>query len=40
MLNSLKREIGIPVEFANSKDSKELLAGEGAIPTKSMAAFD
>ena len=40
MLNSLKREIGIPVEFANSKESKDLLAGEGAIPSKSMAAFD
>ena len=39
MLNSLKREIGIPVEFADSKANKDLMAGDGAIPTKSMSAF-
>ena len=35
MLNSLKREVGIPVEFANDKKA---LAGDGAIPSKAIAA--
>ena len=37
MLNSLKREIGIPVEF--SGDAKTVLAGDGGVPSKSVAAF-
>ena len=36
MLNSLKRELGIPVEFAGDKQS---LAGEGDVPTKATAAY-
>lgn len=37
MLNSLKRELGIPVEFAG--DKAQSLAGDGAVPTKVTAAF-
>ena len=37
MLNSLKREIGIPVEFPG--DAKTVLAGDGGVPSKSVAAF-
>ena len=36
MLNSLKREVGIPVEFPG--DTKTVLAGEGDIPAKAVAA--
>ena len=35
LLNSLKREVGIPVEFANDKHS---LAGDGNISSKVIAA--
>jgi hypothetical protein len=34
-LNSLKREVGIPVEFG---DNKAVLEGEGDIPAKAVAA--
>ena len=37
MLNSLKRELGIPVEFAG--DKAQSLAGEGDVPTKATAAY-
>lgn len=37
MLNSLKRELGIPVEFAG--DAAQSLAGEGDVPTKATAAY-
>ena len=37
MLNSLKRELGIPVEFAG--DKAQTLAGDGDIPTKATVAF-
>ena len=37
MLNSLKREVGIPVEFADS-DTSKVLGGEGDIPSKAVAA--
>ena len=37
MLNSLKRELGIPVEFAD--DKAKTLAGDGDIPTKATVAF-
>ena len=36
LLNSLKREMGINVEFG---DDKSKLAGEGNVASKSMAAF-
>ena len=36
LLNSLKREVGIPVEFAGDKDA--VLGGEGDIPAKAVAA--
>ena len=36
MLNSLKREIGIPVEFG---DDKKSLSGDGDLPTIATAAF-
>ena len=36
LLNSLKREVGIPVEFANDKNS--LFAGDGNIASKAVAA--
>ena len=35
LLNSLKREVGIPVEFGSDKKA---LAGEGNIPSKAMVA--
>ena len=35
LLNSLKREVGIPVEFANDKSA---LKGDGNIASKAMAA--
>ena len=35
MLNSLKRELGIPVEFA---DEKTRLQGDGKIPPKAVVA--
>ena len=37
LLNSLKREVGIPVEFAKS-DTAKVLGGEGNIPSKAVAA--
>ena len=37
LLNSLKREVGIPVEFAG--DAKAQTAGEGNIAAKSLTAF-
>ena len=37
MLNSLKRELGIPVEFAAEK--QQSLAGDGNVPTKATAAY-
>ena len=37
LLNSLKREIGIPVEFP--QDAAQTLAGDGGVPSKSVAAF-
>ena len=36
MLNSLKREVGIAVEFPD--DNKAKFAGEGSIPAKGVAA--
>ena len=36
LLNSLKREVGIPVEFG---DDKPALKGEGDIPSKAVTAF-
>ena len=36
LLNSLKREVGIPVEFSGDKSS---LAGQGSVQAKSMASF-
>ena len=35
LLNSLKREVGLPVEFA---DDKKDLQGEGSIQAKGLAA--
>ena len=35
MLNSLKREVGLPVEFGNDKKS---LSGDGNIASKAIAA--
>ena len=37
LLNSLKRELGIPVEFA---DDRKSLQGEGNISTKTVVAFN
>ncbi len=37
LLNSLKRELGIPVEFPD--DRKQVLGGSGSIPAKANAAF-
>ena len=37
LLNSLKRELGIPVEFA---DDRKSLQGEGNISTKTTVAFN
>lgn len=37
LLNSLKRELGIPVEFAG--DKAQSLAGDGHVPTKVTAAY-
>ena len=37
MLNSLKRELGIPVEFAG--DKAQSLAGDGNVPTKAAVAY-
>lgn len=37
LLNSLKRELGIPVEFAG--DAAQSLAGDGHVPTKVTAAY-
>ena len=37
LLNSLKREVGIPVEFAG--DKKKLLA-EGDVPSTAVAALN
>ena len=37
MLNSLKRELGIPVEFAG--DKAQTLAGDGNVPTAATAAY-
>ena len=37
LLNSLKREVGIPVEFA---DDKKNLQKEGNVASKAMAAFN
>ena len=36
LLNSLKREVGIPVEFSGDKSS---LAGQGSVQAKSMASY-
>ena len=35
LLNSLKRELGIPVEFG---DDKSALAGDGSVAAKSVVA--
>ena len=37
LLNSLKRELGIPVEFA---DDRKSLQGEGNISTKTVVSFN
>ena len=37
MLNSLKREVGIPVEFAKDETPK-VLGGEGNVPSKAVSA--
>ena len=37
LLNSLKRELGIPVEFA---DDRKSFQGEGNISTKTVVAFN
>ena len=36
LLNSLKRELGIPVEFG---DDKKALAGDGNVASKTTVAF-
>ena len=36
LLNSLKREVGIPVEFASEKDA---FKGDGNLAGKALSAF-